>query len=102
MTGGIMIMLKYVTFAKENLLKKIRKLEITVMLLVKYRGAACNKCNLSLKLSHKIPVIFHNLKGYDSHLLMQEIGKFKRDLNVIPNNMEKYLSFSVGTEKVVL
>src|SRR5277367_5010915 len=66
----------------------------------KYRGAACNKCNLSLKLSHKIPVIFHNLKGYDSHLLMQEIGKFKRDLNVIPNNIEKYLMFSVGTEKL--
>jgi hypothetical protein len=39
------------------------------------------------------------LKGYDSHLLMQEIGKFKRDLTVIPNNMEKYLSFSVGTKK---
>src|SRR5277367_5195107 len=65
-----------------------------------YRGAACNKCNLQLKLSHKIPVIFHNLKGYDGHLLMQEIGKFKRDLKVIPNNMEKYLSFSVGTKKL--
>ena len=66
----------------------------------KYRGAACNKCNLKLKLPSKIPVIFHNLRGYDSHFLMQEIGKFKRDLNVIPNNMEKYLMFSVGTEKL--
>ena len=82
-------------FTKEN--KKVRDhCHVTS----KYRGAACNNFNLKLKLSHKIPVIFHNLKGYDSHLLMQEIGKFKRDLNVIPNNMEKYLSFSVGTKKL--
>ena len=66
----------------------------------KYRGAACNSCNLKLKLPSKIPVVFHFLKGYDSHLIMQEIGKFKRELNVIPNNMEKYLMFSVGTEKL--
>jgi hypothetical protein len=66
----------------------------------KYRGAACNGCNLKLKLVHKIPVIFHNLRGYDSHFLMQEIGKFKRDIRVIPNNMEKYLMFSVGTMKL--
>jgi len=66
----------------------------------KFRGAACNACNLKLKLSHRIPVIFHNLRGYDSHLLMQKIGEFKRKLNVIPNNMEKYLAFSVGTEKL--
>ena len=82
-------------FSEEN--KKVRDhCHITN----KYRGAACNKCNLKLKVPTKIPVIFHNLKGYDSHLLMQEIGKFKRDLNVIPNNMEKYLMFSVGTEKL--
>ena len=65
----------------------------------KYRGPACNKCNLQLKLTHTIPVIFHNLKGYDSHLLLQELGRFKREINVIPNNTEKYMSFSVGTVK---
>ena len=82
-------------FSEEN--KKVRDhCHITN----KYRGAACNKCNLKLKVPSTIPVIFHNLRGYDSHLLMQEIGKFKRDLNVIPNNMEKYLMFSVGTEKL--
>jgi len=33
------------------------------------RGAACNKCNLDMELTETIPVVFHNLKGYDSHLL---------------------------------
>ena len=61
-----------------------------------YRGAACNTCNLQMKISHIIPVVFHNLRGYDSHLLMQELGKFKKNITVIPNNMEKYMSFSVG------
>ena len=43
----------------------------------KYRGAAYNVCNLKLRLSPKtttIPVVFHNLRGYDSHLLMQAIS----------------------------
>ena len=29
-----------------------------------------------LNLNYKIPVVFQNLKNYDSHLLMQELGKF--------------------------
>src|SRR5271169_7003952 len=49
-----------------------------------------------MKLTHKIPVVFHNLRGYDSHLLMQELGRFNKDINIIPNNMEKYMSFTVG------
>ena len=51
-----------------------------------------------MKLPNIIPVIFHNLKGYDSHLLMQELGKFDKGINVIPSNMEKYMSFLVGNE----
>ena len=42
----------------------------------KYRGPAHWSCNINLKLSRKIPVIFHNLRGYDSHLIIQEICKF--------------------------
>ena len=62
----------------------------------KYRGAAHNKCNRSFRLTDKIPVIFHNLKGYDSHLIMQEIGKFKMNISLIPNNLEKYMAFFLG------
>ena len=42
----------------------------------KYRGSAHWSCNINLKLTKNVPVIFLNLKGYDSHLIMQEIGKF--------------------------
>ena len=62
----------------------------------KYRGSAHTDCNLSYRLTNKIYVIFHNLRGYDSHLIMQEIGKFKKDINVIPNNMDKYMAFQIG------
>ena len=65
----------------------------------KYRGAAHNACNLKLRLNPKtttIPVVFHNLRGYDSHLLMQAISKVDGRVSCIPNNTEKYISFSLG------
>jgi hypothetical protein len=62
-----------------------------------YRGAAHSKCNLDYKFKGRIPVVFHNRRGYDAHIIMQAIGKGKgRKLNCIPNNMEKYVSFSLG------
>jgi hypothetical protein len=67
-----------------------------------YRGAAHNICNLKHRITWKIPVVFHNLRGYDSHLIMQEIGKFKMEVNVISNNMEKYISFSLGKNLVFI
>ena len=78
----------------------------------KYRGSAHQECNLKLRINPeeiKIPVIFHNLRGYDSHFIMQEIGaivknntytkngkEIKMDINAIPNNMEKYMAFMLG------
>ena len=44
-----------------------------------------------------IPVIFHNLRGYDAHLIMQAIGKVDKNINCIPNSMEKYIAFSMGS-----
>ncbi|CAB4004481.1 Gastrula zinc finger [Paramuricea clavata] len=67
-----------------------------------YRGAAHNICNLKYRITWKVPVVFHNLRGYDSHLIMQEIGKFKMNINVITNNMEKYISFSLGKNLVFI
>ena len=51
----------------------------------KYRGAAHWSCNINLKLSKKAPVIFHNLRGYDSHLIIKEIDKFNVKVSVITN-----------------
>ena len=52
--------------------------------------------NINVKLNHKIHVVFHNLKNYDSHLILQELAKFNLKLNVIPNDLEIYLSFSIN------
>ena len=85
----------------------------------KYRGSAHQECNLKLRLSPediKIPVIFHNLRGYDSHFIMQEIGKIAKkhtyknkkgedkqmNINAIPNNMEKYMAFMLGNHLTFL
>ncbi|XP_046851910.1 uncharacterized protein LOC124445250 [Xenia sp. Carnegie-2017] len=65
----------------------------------KYRGAAHNECNLKLRLSQKtttILVVFHNLRGYDSHLIMQNIAETKGKVTCIPNNAKKYISFIIG------
>ena len=79
----------------------------------KFRGSAHQECNLKLLItpeSIKIPVVFHNLRGYDSHHIMQQIGeiaknhackKNKREeqrlkTNAIPSNMEKYMAFMLG------
>ena len=61
---------------------------------MKYTGSAHRDCYINVKLNHKIPVVFHNLKDYDSHLIMQELGKFSHKINVIPNALERYISFS--------
>ena len=53
----------------------------------RYRGAAHWSCNINLKLTKKIPVIFHNLRGYDSHLLIKEICKFDVKVSFIPNGI---------------
>ena len=42
----------------------------------KYRGSAHRDCNIKVKFNHKTPIVFQNLKNYDSHLIMQELGKF--------------------------
>ena len=55
-------------------------------------------CNTNLKLNHKTPVVFHNSKNYDSHLIMQELGKFNLKMNVIPNVLGKYMSYTINNK----
>ena len=79
----------------------------------KFRGSTHQECNLKLRIKPenlKIPVIFHNLRGYDSHFIMQQIGEIANkngytnkkgekqdlDINAISNNMEKYMAFMLG------
>ena len=54
----------------------------------------------------KIPVIFHNLKGYDSHFIIQQLGELIKEgegegqkpisIDVIPCNAEKYMTFYIN------
>ena len=48
-----------------------------------------------------IPVVFHNLRGYDAHHLMQVMSEYKKDLTCIANNMEKYISFTMGNLRFI-
>ena len=64
----------------------------------KCRGSEHRDCNIKGKLSHKIPVVCHNLSNYDSHLIVQELCKFYCKKNVIPNGLEKYISFNINNK----
>ena len=85
----------------------------------KFRGSAHQECNLKLRIKPediKIPVIFHNLRGYDSHFIMQQIREIAKkhayinkkrerqdlDINAIPNNMEKYMAFMLGNHLTII
>ena len=79
----------------------------------KYMGSAHDACCSKLRMNPdkiRVPIIFHNLRGYNSHLIMQQIGKIAKDksyvdkngerknlkINAIPNNMERYMAFMLG------
>lgn len=65
-------------------------------------GVAHNDCNLLFRQVEFIPVVLHNLRGFDAHLIMQRIGRFKnRRLNVIANTDERYILFSISKLRFV-
>ena len=68
----------------------------------KYRGSAHWSCNINLKISKKLVVIFHNLREYDSHLIFKELSKFNCSVSVIPNELEKYMSFTLNNSIVFI
>ena len=60
----------------------------------KYRGAAHSICNLLFRKPNFTPIKFHNLSGYDSHLFIKNLGKTEGKIKCIPNNEERYITFS--------
>ena len=60
-----------------------------------YRGPAHSLRNLRYKIPSYIPVVFHNLSGYDAHLFIRELGAHTSDMEVIAKNKEDYISFSI-------
>ena len=62
----------------------------------KFREAAHDKCNINLRLPKKLPIIFHNLQGYDRHIIFKELNNFDVDIAVIPKGIDKYMSIIVN------
>ena len=68
----------------------------------KYRGAAHWGSDINLKATKIFPVIFHNLKGYESHLIFKELNRFNMKISVIPNGLEKYMAFTINKNLVFI
>jgi hypothetical protein len=64
----------------------------------KYRGAAHNSCNLCMRSPKFIPVLFHNLEGYDAHLFIRNLGVSSGNIKCIPKTEEKYISYTKEIE----
>ena len=68
----------------------------------KFRGTAHWNCNINFQLTKKNPVIFHNSKGYDIHLIFSELHKFDVKISAISNGLEKYVAFFLGKNLVFI
>ena len=68
----------------------------------KFIGAAHWSCNINLQLTKKAPVIFHNLRSYDSHLIFDELKNFDVKNDAIPNRLEKYMAFILNKNLVFI
>ena len=62
----------------------------------KFRGASLSKCSINLSLPKKLPIIFHNLRGQDGHLIFKELNNFNVDIEVISKSVDKYMSIIVN------
>ena len=58
-----------------------------------FRGAAHWACNINFQVTKRVPVMFHNLTVSSSHLVFNELDKSDVKVNVIPNGLEKYMTF---------
>jgi ssDNA-binding Zn-finger/Zn-ribbon topoisomerase 1 len=76
---------------------KIKKVRDHDHITGKFRNALCSKCNFSLRMKRRtLPVIFHNFKGYDSHMIIKGgLGQMKEwKLDVIAQTREKFMAMT--------
>ena len=57
--------------------------------------SSSSSCNTKLREQTFIPVIFHNLKGYDSNIFIEAFHDLEQKPSCIPQNTEKFISFSL-------
>ena len=50
-----------------------------------------------------MPISFHNLEGYDGHLIFRQLNNFKDiDIQAIPKTNERYMSIIVDNSVIFL
>lgn len=67
-----------------------------------YRGPARNGCNINYKLPHFIPVVLHNLSGYDSHFIVPERRTDDGAMDVLAATTDRFICFSKKFGKIKL
>ena len=81
-------------------LNKEDKVRYHCYLTGKYKGAVHDQCN---KIWRKLSIIFHNLEGYDGHIILKELNNFNNiDIQEIPKTSEKYMSIIINNSIVFL
>ena len=69
-------------------------------------SATHQKCNINYFCNRYTPVIFHNLRGYDSHFIIKQAHSILKELgnpkiDAIPNSYEKFMSFNIGNLRFI-
>ena len=83
------------TSPKGNVYKPNKKVPDHDHFTGKYIDAAHSECNFNRKTKCFIPIYFHNLSKYDSHMILQVLNKFgDGNVTIIPQTEEEYISFS--------
>ncbi|GFR16049.1 c2H2-type domain-containing protein [Trichonephila clavata] len=65
-------------------------------------GLAHQSCNLNYRATYFVPVVIHNSRNYDTHLILKNLPpNFAKIVNIIPINMEKFTMFSLDALKFI-
>ena len=67
----------------------------------KFRGAAHWDCSINFQLTKKVSVKYHTLRGYNNHLIFNKLDKFDVKIDVIPDELEKHMTFFFLDKKLL-